>query len=166
MRRKELESDDSALLEELLAQESHGTLSLCEGNIPYGVVLNYLYHEGIFYFHGAQEGRKMGIINNNPHASLSVVRAMGFVPSYMRKSTSACAASYEFVSAHIQGTIALLNEPVKKCEILTLLMQKLQPEGGYTPLEPTDSSIAKTALFCLMPSDISLKVKTYPKESL
>lgn len=163
MRRTEFDVKDTKLLEELLATCDYGTLSLVDGDIPYGVPLNFVWYEKSICFHGSKEGRKMELISKNSKASLSIVKPLSIIPSYFSNTRSACPATQLFMSVHMVGTIKTVEDEKQKCSMLTALMQKLQPENGYDPIDATSpmykKMIEQTALFCLMPESISLKLK-------
>lgn len=163
MRRAEFEVKETALLEELLAICEYGTLSLVDGDVPYGVPLNFVWYEKSICFHGAKEGRKMELISKNPKASLSIVKPLSLIPSYFSNTRSACPATQLFMSVHMVGTIKIVEDEKQKCAMLMALMQKLQPENGYDPIDATSpmykKMIEQTGLFCLIPESISLKLK-------
>lgn len=163
MRRAEFDVQDTTLLEELLATCDYGTLSLVDGDVPYGVPLNFVWYEESLCFHGSKEGRKMELIAKNPKASLSVVKPLSLIPSYFSNTRSACPATQLFMSVHMIGTIKIVENKKQKCDILMALMQKLQPEEGYDTIDANNpiytKMIEKTALFYLKPESISLKLK-------
>lgn len=163
MRRTEFDVNDTTLLEELLATCDYGTLSLVDGDIPYGVPLNFAWYEKSICFHGSKEGRKIELIAKNPKASLSTVKPLSLIPSYFSNTRSACPATQLFMSVHMVGTIKIIENEKQKCAMLMALMQKLQPENGYDPIDETSpmykKMIEQTGLFCLIPESISLKLK-------
>lgn len=60
--------------EAVMARCSNGVMA-CMGDdgYPYAVPLNYVYHNGIIYFHSAKEGHKVDAINNTPKVSFAVI---------------------------------------------------------------------------------------------
>jgi uncharacterized protein len=163
MRRAEFEVNDTQRIEELLAECEYGTLSLMDEQEPYGVPLNFVWYEKSLCFHGSKEGRKMELIAKNPRASFSVVKPLSLIPSYFSNTRSASPATQFFISAHITGWIEIVTDADLKCLMLTALMQKLQPEGGYDAIEASNpiytKMIEQTGLLRLTPESISLKVK-------
>jgi len=163
MRRAEFEVNDTQRMEALLAECDYGTLSLMDDLVPYGVPLNFVWYEKSLCFHGAKEGRKMELIAKNPRASFSVVKPLSLIPSYFSNTRSAAPATQWFISAHVTGLIEIVTDADLKCLMLTALMQKLQPEGGYDAIEASNpiytKMIEQTGLFRLNPESISLKVK-------
>ena len=168
MRRNEFASEDPKLLEELLLTCEFGTLALFE-TAPYAIPINFAPLKNEIIFHGATAGRKFTIISQNPCASFSVVHALSLLPSYFSDTPLACAASAMFISAHITGQVRILETAQEKQDALNALMQKLQPEGGYAPLEADDSryesALKRTAVFALKISEYSLKLKLGQNQS-
>jgi len=163
MRRAEFEVNDPKRIEELFASCEYGTLCLMDEDEPYGVPLNFVWYEKSLCFHGSREGRKMEVIAKNPKASFSVVKPLSLIPSYFSNTRSASPATQFFISAHVTGTIEIVENADQKCLMLTALMQKLQPEGGYDAIEAANpiytKMIEQTGLLRLIPSSISLKLK-------
>ena len=163
MRRAEFEVNDTKRIEALLAECEYGTLCLMDDHMPYAVPLNFVWHEKSLCFHGSKEGRKMELIAKNPKASFSVVKPLSLIPSYFSNTRSASPATQFFISAHVTGLIEIVSNADLKCLMLTALMQKLQPEGGYDTIEATNpiytKMIEQTGLFRLNPESISLKFK-------
>jgi len=163
MRRAEFEVNDTKRIEALLAECEYGTLCLMDDLVPYGVPLNFVWYEKSLCFHGSKEGRKMELIAKNPKASFSVVKPLSLIPSYFSNTRSASPATQFFISAHVTGLIEIVSNADLKCLMLTALMQKLQPEGGYDAIEANNpiytKMIEQTGLFRLNPEAISLKFK-------
>lgn len=163
MRRAEFEVNDPSLIEEVLNSCEYGTLSLVDGDVPYGVPINFAWHENRLGFHGALEGRKMELIARNAKASFSVVKPLSLLPSYFSNTRSACPASQLYISVLCVGEMKVISDLHVKCEVLNALMQKLQPEGGYDVIEADNPIYAKAVerlgICVLEPSSMSLKVK-------
>lgn len=163
MRRAEFEVKDTQRIEALLSECEYGTLCLMDDHMPYAVPLNFVWYEKSLCFHGSKEGRKMELIAKNPKASFSVVKPFSLIPSYFSNTRSASPATQFFISAHVTGLIEIVSNTDLKCLMLTALMQKLQPEGGYDAIEASNpiytKMIEQTGLFRLNPESISLKFK-------
>ncbi len=65
MRREEQEITDRAAIEEIIRQSSVCRLALSEDNRPYVVPLCFGYKDNALYFHTAQEGKKLRILEKN-----------------------------------------------------------------------------------------------------
>ncbi len=59
---------------EIINRGSHGVLSCYgEDGYPYGIPMNYVYVDGIIYFHSAKEGHKMDALLKNNRVSFTIV---------------------------------------------------------------------------------------------
>ena len=133
-------------MEEVLARAEWGTLGLVSpAGTPVLVPLNFVYHQGRLFFHGAQEGEKAGLIRAAPEASFLVVEAYAQIPSYAFSPVNACPATQYFKSVLVKGPVAPVEDPERKAEALDALMRRLQPEGGYEPIR-ADSPTYQAAL--------------------
>jgi len=163
MRRAEFEVNDPEAVAAVLDACEYGVLSLISRGEPYGVAVNFAYHEGHLYFHGAAEGRKVEAVGEKAQASFLAVKPYAFIPSYFSDTRFACPATQYFASVHLSGEVIRLEAPEQKAFGLGLLMKKMQPEGGYEPIA-ADSPVytkmlEKTAVFMLVAEVATLKVK-------
>ncbi len=163
MRRSEFEVTDPNIIESVLSECEYGVLSLISDNEPYGVAVNFAYREGKFYFHGALEGRKAEAIGECAKCSFMVVKPYAYIPSYFSDTRSACPATQYFASVIAAGKVVRLNDPVQKAFGLTALMEKMQPEGGYEPIDAANpiytKMMGKTGVYAIEHDFITLKVK-------
>jgi nitroimidazol reductase NimA-like FMN-containing flavoprotein (pyridoxamine 5'-phosphate oxidase superfamily) len=68
MRRKDREIKDVSLLESIISQSDVCRIAFADNNLPYIVTMNFGYAGGdhpCFYFHCANEGKKMEMLRNN-----------------------------------------------------------------------------------------------------
>jgi nitroimidazol reductase NimA-like FMN-containing flavoprotein (pyridoxamine 5'-phosphate oxidase superfamily)/GNAT superfamily N-acetyltransferase len=84
-------------------------------------------------FHGAPVGEKTESIGQK--AVVAAEEIVASVPSYFIDPERACPATTLYLSAQAHGEIGEVKDPVHKAEVLTALMAKYQPEGGFTPIE-------------------------------
>lgn len=163
MRRSEFEVSDPQVIESVLRECEYGVLSLISDNEPYGVAVNFAYHDGKIYFHGSLEGRKADAIGERAKCSFVVVKPYAYIPSYFSDTRSACPATQYFASAIAGGEVVRLDDPAQRAFGLTALMEKMQPEGGYEPIDATNpiytKMIEKTGVYVIEPDSITLKVK-------
>ena len=160
--KSQFEIKDKELIDDILNNISYGTLALCSNNIPYSVPINFVQINNNIYYHGAKKGKKMDIIHNNSVASFSVVESYSIIQSYFSSNDNlACPATHFFKSVCIDGEIQLVNNYDEKVLALQGLMQKLQPEGKYKPLneEVYTKMINATQVYKLVPKNIKGKIK-------
>ncbi len=166
MRRKEFYITDKEDVEELLASSTYGVLGLIDDEgYPYTVPLNFVYHRGAIYAHGAttQNSKKIKAVKTNRKASFTVVQEYSLLPSYFTGSKLACPATQFFKSVFIRGNVELVDNIDEKIASLSALMRKLQPEGRYEAINAANEEYAKelnaTAVIKLVPDTLSAKFK-------
>jgi nitroimidazol reductase NimA-like FMN-containing flavoprotein (pyridoxamine 5'-phosphate oxidase superfamily) len=162
MRRSEFEIKNKQLIEEVLNSVEYGTLALCKDNIPYSVPVNFVYDDNSLYFHGAKKGKKKEWIVNNSFASFSAVESYAMIQSYFSSNDHlACPATQFFKSVFCDGHITILEAYAQKAKALELLMQKLQKEGQYKPLDDSayEKMINATEVYKLDIENMSGKIK-------
>ena len=92
-------------------------------------------------FHGAPVGEKMEGIGRK--AVLSAEEIVASIPSFFVDPERACPATTYYLSAQAHGTLELVGDPDDKAEIVSALMSKYQPEGGYAAVDAHDPMYAK-----------------------
>jgi len=97
--------------------------------------LNVVVVEDRLYFHAAPVGEKATCLGRD--VVVSVEEHVAQVSSHWIDPVRACPATtfYRAVQAH--GVLTEEHDPVRKARVMEALMQKHQPEGGYTPLDAT-----------------------------
>ncbi len=156
------EIKDEKIIEELLDSVEYGTLAICADNKPYSVPLNFVKIGDALYFHGAKKGRKIDILKQNMQASFSVVESYSMIQSYFSsKEELACPATQFFKSVTVDGSIVFVDKYDEKVQVMSALMQKLQPEGGYKPLsdEAYTKAINATLVYKLNVEKLRAKFK-------
>jgi nitroimidazol reductase NimA-like FMN-containing flavoprotein (pyridoxamine 5'-phosphate oxidase superfamily) len=87
-------------------------------------------------FHGALVGEKAACIGRP--VVLGAAELVARVPSYFLDPVRADLASTLYRSVQVHGTLEEVTDLGEKARALTALMERLQPEGGYRPLDPGD----------------------------
>ncbi|EJW17241.1 pyridoxamine 5'-phosphate oxidase family protein [Paenibacillus alvei] len=164
MRRKEFEMMDHAETEAFLQEMSFGVLGTINGDgWPELTPLNFVYHNGHIYFHGSVAGRKMKNLKADQRVTFSVAKEYAIIPSYFTEEKLACPATAFFKSVIIKGFAEIVPDLTEKAEALTAFMQKLQPEGGYAPIDPEDpdytGQIKSTSVVRINVQEMSAKYK-------
>ena len=164
MRRKEFEVMDTVETEQFMQEMSFGILgTINEDGWPELTPLNFVYHNGFIYFHGSVSGRKMKNIKADQRVTFSVAKEYAIIPSYFTEEKLACPATAFFKSVLIKGHAEKVSDLTEKAEALTAFMQKLQPEGGYAPIDPEDpdytGQIKSTSVVRINVHELSAKYK-------
>jgi len=160
--KKAFEITDEKIISEILDNAQFGTLALCVENKPYSVPINFVESEGDIFFHGAKKGKKIDIMKQNSNASFSVVEDYALLPSYFSNDKGdACPATHMFKSIIIDGKIEFIEEYDEKVKAMSALMQKLQKEGKYIPLnhEMYKKALNATVVYKLVPYEKKAKFK-------
>jgi nitroimidazol reductase NimA-like FMN-containing flavoprotein (pyridoxamine 5'-phosphate oxidase superfamily) len=146
-----------------LEQAQTAFLGLADGGIPYVVPLNFVWLNGSFYFHAAEEGRKMDIMGRNPEACVTIGESYGTVPHPVPAKTDTA-----YMSVMAFGAI----EPVPGLAEATAAMQAMLDK--YAPgfhkerlasvhVERYVSSMgSKTAVFKLTARQLTAKESEKP----
>lgn len=133
------EIKDETIINAMMSDAEYGTLALCSDETPYSVPVNFVHEKDVIYFHGSLSGRKMRILKQNPKVSFSIVENFSLIASYFSSEEGlACPATQFFKSIIIDGKVSVVSSREEKSRVMMLLMQKLQPEGGYRPFKDTD----------------------------
>jgi nitroimidazol reductase NimA-like FMN-containing flavoprotein (pyridoxamine 5'-phosphate oxidase superfamily) len=164
MRRSEFEVSEAAQCEQFLNERHDGVLTFCgEDGWPKAVPLNYAYHQGNVYFHGSKKGEKMSGLAADPRAEFVVYQAHAFIPSYFSDPYLACPATVFFRSVRLRGTVDQVESAEEKALALSVLLAKMQPEGGHAPIDAGDpkyvSSLRGVAVLRLAVSEMTGKFK-------
>lgn len=113
MRRSDREITDKAEIIEIIEKCDVCRLALSDNNVPYVVPMNYGYEytEGklTLYFHGAKEGKKLEVINNNPLACFEMDCS-----HKLMEADEACDYTMEYESVIGNGIISLCSEKNEK----------------------------------------------------
>lgn len=162
MRRSEFEVRDKQIIDDILSVSAYCTFAFCMDNKPYSLPVNFVHEADILYFHGAKKGKKKEYILANSYASLSVAEPYSMIQSYFSSTDGkACPATHFFRSVCADGKVSIVEDYDEKAKALELLMQKLQPEGKYIPLNDDiyKKMINATEVFRFDIQEVSAKIK-------
>lgn len=164
MRRKEFQIDQEEELDTFLNGMSFGFLGTSdEQGHPRVTPLNFVYTKGCFYFHGSHAGGKMEVIRSQQNVCFTVADEYALIPSYFSDPQLACPATAYFKSVTAYGKAEAVEDSSEKAIIFSLFMNKLQPEGGYDPIDAADpqyqSRLKGVAVIRITPEEITAKFK-------
>lgn len=164
MRRKEFTIEEAQEIITFLDQCSFGFLgTISPDGHPRVTPLNFVYMDGCFYFHGSIAGEKMKQIKQNTSVSFTVAEEFSLIPSYFTDPELACPATSFFKSVMAFGQAEPVKDLEVKGRVLQRFMEKLQPQGGYVPIDATDprytGQLKAVAVVQITPERLTAKFK-------
>lgn len=143
--------------ERILREAEYGTLAMCDvGNAgsapePYGVPVSFVFWRGAIWIHSADDGRKFRILSAAPRVHFSCAQNVQAV--FTRFFTT------RYESAMLAGTVEIVSDAAVKRAALRELCRKYLPEKMEVADEHISNSIARTAIFRIVPEFITAKAK-------
>ncbi|WP_068620069.1 pyridoxamine 5'-phosphate oxidase family protein [Paenibacillus tuaregi] len=164
MRRKEFAVHEQQEIEQFLHEQSYGFLgTVGEDGWSRVTPLNFVYGHEVFYFHGSLAGEKMKHMKSDNRVSFTVAEEYSLIPSYFFDPDLACPATAFFKSVMVKGRAEKVTDLTEKAAALNLFMQKLQPEGGYLPIDAANpeytGNLKAVSVVKIIPEQISAKFK-------
>ncbi len=123
------DSDDRAMMEEILRSEVVGHLAMACGDEPYVVPINYAYGDGRILLHCALDGRKLGFLRGNPAVCFEVCRQDASPTPHAEDSCDAA-----FVSVICYGTARIIEDLAERQALLSAFQARYST--AQTPREP------------------------------
>lgn len=149
---------DEKKVHSFLSKSQTGYLGLSVGDMPYIVPLNYVWHEGNIYFHGATMGRKMDMLQRNANATFVLSENFGTMANPTPAHTDTA-----YLSVMLFGKVEIVNDLTEATSAMQQLLDKYVPHYYKLPLsanhlERYQSTLgSKTAVLKLVPSEITAK---------
>ncbi len=129
MRRKKQQIEESECIE-LLQSAKRGVLAvLGDDDYPYTVPLDFVYEDGVLFFHGAQSGHKLDAVRKHEKVSFCVLS------DGIQEENDWW---FHFTSVIVFGRIREVTEPEEMVRSLRLLGRKYMPT-----LEMVETDIRK-----------------------
>lgn len=133
-------------------------LGLSEHNMPYVVPLNFVFKDGNFYIHGANEGRKINILNHNANACLTVCENYGTIADPIPANTDTA-----YMSVIANGVMEIVTDLDEATAAMQVMLEKYVPNYYKAPLSKahvdkyTSSLGSKTVVLKLKPITMTAK---------
>jgi len=144
MRRKDREVSNMEEIVEIIKKCDVCRIAIFDEEYPYIIPLNFGFtYDGNdieFYFHGAKEGKKLSLIQNNPKVGFELDCSHNLITG-----ENACDYTMEFESVCGDGNIELLEED-QKIKAFNILMQQYAKE---TTFEYNENYLKAVTLFKL-----------------
>ena len=143
---------------EFLATETEGRLATSDASgQPYITPLNYLYREGIIYFHSKLLGRKLDNIAENNRVCFEVSKVEKLTVTNDRP----CACSTRYTSVLVFGAARVISDDAEKAVLLNLLVEKYAGGKAFEPVE--EKHAADCAVVEIRVDEISGKMNVDPE---
>lgn len=164
MRRSEHRETDMAEISAFLQRMSFGFLSTkSAAEYPQITPLNFVWTMDALYFHSSRLGNKVAELKADNRVTFCVADEVALVPSYFTSDKLACPATAFFKSVIVYGHALIVEDAEEKIAALSAFMEKLQPEGGYSPFTMNDDeyrrNIKSVLVVKIVPDKISAKFK-------
>lgn len=89
--------------------------------LPYVIPMNFGYKDGVFYFHGAKEGKKISILKERPDVCIAFSTDQEL---RWQNEDVACSYSMKYRSVLAYGKAEFIEDPLEKEDSLRILMGK------------------------------------------
>lgn len=124
-------------MEKLLDQATTGRLATIDPDgFPVIIPLNFVLLNQRIYFHSAPIGEKLNNIRQNSKVGFEVDQHITTLPCYyFEESQDPSETDTLYRSVIIRGKARILENNMDKVLPLQRLMEKYQPEGGYTTVD-------------------------------
>lgn len=151
MRRKDRILAEEEILE-ILNKSEYGILSTIGiDNSPYGVPMNFVYEDGVIYFHCAKAiGYKVSNIIYNSNACFTVVNDICLQPEIF---------SIKYSSAIIFGKVSIVEDEAEKKKALEAIVKKLSPENIEDGMKYIDNNKSKVYVLKMEVTEMTGKGK-------
>ena len=126
MRRKEKEIQDRKTIEAIIKKASVCHLAMAVDNRPYVIPLCFGYKDNTLYFHSADEGKKLTMIQQNPQVCFQL-----HVDEKLLKAEKACHWSMSYQSVIGSGKAVIVSDQKEISRALDVIMNQYA-EGQWS----------------------------------
>lgn len=161
-----LECKDEEKIQHFLSHARVGYLGLAQKDQPYVVPLNYVWRQDKIYFHGAETGRKIDMINENPHVCFTVSEEYGTIANPVPAKTDTA-----YMSVMAFGKVNRVTDLTEATEAMEQLLNKYVPGYFDSPLskqhvEKYRSRLGSaTSVFCISVEHLTAKENPLDEEN-
>lgn len=149
---------DETQIHKFLREAQTAFLGLVDHSVPYVIPLNYVVKDGIFYFHGANDGRKINIMTANPNACITICENYGTMVDPIPANTDTA-----YMSVIANGVVEIVRDLDEATVAMQAMLDKYVPGYYQAPLSKThidkyQSSLgSKTLVFKIKPTTMTVK---------
>ncbi|MDO5717458.1 MAG: pyridoxamine 5'-phosphate oxidase family protein [Tissierellia bacterium] len=172
MRRKDREMDRDFALD-IIDKSEYGVLGIVDGDTPYTVPLSIVRDEDKLYFHSAIAGKKVELLKDGCHVSISFAISVNVPNLFTREeienmiekgefaSMGSKVFTTEFKSAHIIGRCKKVEDKSKKISALMLICKKYTPDIYDLAYKFIEKSLNRTNVYEIDIEEIKGKRKAF-----
>lgn len=123
--------EDEVKIEDFLKNAKTGVIGMKGSDYPYCVPVNYIWMNGVIYFHGLGSGKKIDLLKEHPNVSFVVYHEFGTV-----KDPVPCHADTSYMSVMLFGKAEILKNYEESAKALQGIIDKFMPDfyqGKITP---------------------------------
>jgi uncharacterized protein len=149
MRRKDKEIKDKKIINDIIKNAKICRIALSDKNKPYVISMCFGYEDNSFYFHSANEGRKLDILRTNPNICVEISADYELVTS-----GKACDFGMKYRSIIASGKAVFIDDLAGKKKALEIIMNQ------YSNMEfdINESAIQKITVFKAVIAEMSCKI--------
>lgn len=154
MRRTDREISEINEIEEIIFKADVCRIALANDSFPYIVTMNFGYvndSERMFFFHCANEGKKLDMIRKNNYVCFELD-----IDHQLFRGTRSCDWGMRFISIVGYGNIEIVNDKEEKIRGLNSIMNHYGGNGEYSYNEKV---LEQTTILCLKILEITGKKK-------
>lgn len=152
---KKFEITEQNEIDEIINNAKNCSLAMIDNDKPYCVPMNFGYHSGIIYLHGASFGRKVGALKLNPEVCISF-----YVDEVLnvRHENVACSYSMKFKSVLAKGKVEFVTDNDEKARILNIVMKNYSGRDDFTYSKPALDGVC---VFFVKPDELTAFKRGY-----
>ncbi|MEG1501283.1 MAG: pyridoxamine 5'-phosphate oxidase family protein, partial [Clostridiales bacterium] len=146
------ESPAKQQLDKILEQSIYLQIAAIYQNKPYLIAMNYAYHQGKIYLHGANKNSKKAVFLANTPIAFQIIE----IPQIITGEYP-CQATCNYQSLLGEGILRPLAE-AEKISALDLISRKYSPQS---PLQYKEAALEKTAVWLIEIQKLTGKINNY-----
>ncbi len=131
------------------------TMALIDDGKPYCVPMNFGFHDGLIYLHGAPFGRKIDALKKNPEVCLSFYTDEEL---NVRHENVACSYSMKYKSVLVHGSVVFVTDNDEKARILNIVMKNYCGRDDFSYNKP---ALEGVCVFYVKPEEITAFKRGY-----
>lgn len=146
---KKFEITEQSEIDEIIHNARVCSLAMIDDGKPFCVPMNFGYHDGIIYLHGAAFGRKIDALKLNPDVCISFHTDEAL---NIRHENVACSYSMKFKSVLAHGKVIFVTDNDEKARILNIVMKNYSGRDDFKYSKPALDGVG---VFFVKPEELT-----------